>query len=43
MCVWNCDDSLVMTSQSFRGSNQKENSIKVWNSKDGSLVQEFLV
>jgi len=39
MCVWNCDDSLVITAQNF----QQENSIKVWNSRDGSLVHEFLV
>ena len=39
MCVWNCDDSLVITAQNY----QRENSIKVWNSKDGTLIHEFLV
>lgn len=39
MCVWNCDDSLVITAQEC----QREKSIKVWNSKDGDLIHEFLV
>ena len=37
MCVWNADDSLIITAQ----NNQQEYSIKVWNSSTGALMHEF--
>jgi hypothetical protein len=37
MCVWNADDSLIITAQ----NNQQEYSLKVWSSSTGALMHEF--
>ena len=36
MVTWNCDDSLVITSQA-------NYFVKVWNSNDGQLIHELKV